>query len=146
MGTLLDTTVFIELERATQTHPSASASPTVNGRLEELLGSDEETGIAAITASELLHGVHRASQQHRVTREALVESIFNAFPVLPFDLLTARIHARIWAQLAATGKEVGAHDRIIAATALASGWQVATANDRHFHDIPGLNTAAISLS
>ncbi len=145
MGTLLDTTVFIELERATRELPPTLAMRTVSERLEHRLGADEDVGIATITASELLHGVHRASWEHRARREAFVETALNAFPALPFDLLAARIHARIWAQLVATGREVGAHDRIVAATALASGWRVATANERHFQDVPGLTTTSVSL-
>ena len=73
----------------------------VSGRLEEQLGPDEEVGIATITASELLHGVHRATPEHRVRREAFVEAVLDAFPPLPFNLLAARTHARIWAGLAA---------------------------------------------
>ncbi|MGO9083354.1 MAG: tyrosine-type recombinase/integrase [Streptosporangiaceae bacterium] len=53
MGTLPDTTVFIELERALRRLPAPGAMNQVSGRLEEQLGSTEEVGIAAITASEL---------------------------------------------------------------------------------------------
>ena len=145
MGTLLDTTVFVELERATRELPGTLAMRTVGDRLQETIGIDEEVGIATITASELLHGVHRASEQHRARREAFVETTLNAFPTLPFDLVAARVHARIWAQLAARGRDVGAHDRIVAATAIASGWRVATANQRHFQHIAGLSTTIVSL-
>ena len=75
----------------------------------------------------------------------IVETTLNAFPTLPFDLVAARVHARIWAQLAAAGQDVGAHDRIVAATAIASGWRVATANERHFQHVPGLSTATVAL-
>ena len=103
-------------------------------------------GIAAITASELLHGVHRASPDHRPQREAFVEAVIAAFPPLPFDLLCARAHARLWAALALSGSDVGAHDRIVAATAIAAGWRVATANLRHFERIPGLAVVGLSLA
>jgi len=145
VGTLLDTTVFVELERATRELPPTIAMRVVGDRLEESLGAEEDVGIAAITASELLHGVHRASERHSSRREAFVETTLSAFPTLPFDLLTARVHARLWAQLAAAGHDVGAHDRIVAATAIASGWRVATANQRHFEHIPGLGTVVVSL-
>ena len=101
MGTLLDTTVFIDLERAVRRLPPDSAMAEVSRRLEEQLGPDEEVGIAAITASELLHGVHRAVPAHRARRETFVETVLTAFPSLPFGLLAARAHARIWAALAA---------------------------------------------
>jgi tRNA(fMet)-specific endonuclease VapC len=146
MGTLLDTTVFIDLERAVRRLPPATAMAAVSERLEEQLGPDEEVAIAAITASELLHGVHRASAEHRARREAFVEAVLAAFPPLPFGLLAARAHARIWAELAGTGQDVGAHDRLVAATAIAAGWRIGTANTRHFDRIDGLDVLAISLA
>ena len=146
MGTLLDTTVFIDLERAVRRLPPASAMAEVSGRLAGQLGPDEEVGIAAITASELLHGVHRATPQHRARREAFVEAVIAAFPPLPFELLAARAHARIWAELAAAGQDTGAHDRIVAATAIAAGWRIGTANLRHFDRIAGLDVLTISFA
>jgi tRNA(fMet)-specific endonuclease VapC len=118
----------------------------VSARLEDQLGADEEVGIAAITASELLHGVHRATLEHRTRREAFVEAVLAAFPPLPFGLLAARVHARIWADLAVADQEVGAHDRLVAATAIAAGWRVGTANIRHFERIAGLDTLTISFT
>jgi tRNA(fMet)-specific endonuclease VapC len=146
MGTLLDTTVFIDLERAVRRLPPGSALAEVSKRLEEQLGPDEEVGIAAITASELLHGVHRATPGHRARREAFVEAVLSAFPPLPFGLLAARSHARIWAELAAAGHDVGPHDRLVAATAMTAGWRVGTANLRHFDRIAGLDILAITFA
>jgi tRNA(fMet)-specific endonuclease VapC len=146
MGTLLDTTVFIELERAVRRLPAASAMDQVSGHLEEQLGATEEVGIAVITASELLHGVHRATPEYRARREAFVEGVLAAFPPFPFDLLAARAHARLWAGLASSGIDVGAHDRLVAATAITAGWRVGTANVKHFERIPGLEVLAITWS
>jgi tRNA(fMet)-specific endonuclease VapC len=138
MGTLLDSTVFIRFERELRGLAPDRAMGEVGGRLVRDLGGSEEVGMAAITASELLHGVHRATSEHRGRREAFVEAVLEAFPPIPFDLRCARIHARIWAELAAAGSDVGAHDRMVAATAVAVGWRVATVNVRHFQIIPGL--------
>jgi tRNA(fMet)-specific endonuclease VapC len=146
VGTLLDTTVFIDLERAIRPLPPATALAEVSGPLEAQLGPDEEVGIAAITAAELLHGVHRAIPEHRSRREAFVETVIAAFPPLPFDLLAARAHARLWAELAATGHDIGAHDRLVAATAITAGWRLGTANRRHFDRITGLDVLAISIT
>jgi tRNA(fMet)-specific endonuclease VapC len=145
VGTVLDTTVFIAFERATRGTPAEHAMQTVSVRLEEHLGANDEVAVASITASELLHGVHRASDEHRAQREAFVEAVLAAFPSLPFDLIAARTHARMWAGLAAAGTDVGAHDRIVAATAVSVGWRIATADTRHFERIPGLSVTAISL-
>ena len=146
MGTLLDTTVFIELERSIRRLPTASAMDRVSERLEEQLDPAEEVGIAAITASELLHGVHRASPEHRARREIFVEGVLAAFPPIAFDLLAARAHARLWADLASAGTDVGAHDRLVAATAIAAGWRVGTANIRHFERIPGLAVVVVDMT
>jgi tRNA(fMet)-specific endonuclease VapC len=146
VGTLLDTTVFIELERAVRRLPADHAMTEVAARLEAQLGAAEEVGIAAITASELLRGVHRATPQHRARREAFVEAVLTGFPPLPFDLLTARAHARLWAELAAAGLDTGAHDRLVAATAITAGWRVGTANVRHFDRVPALDVIAITFT
>jgi tRNA(fMet)-specific endonuclease VapC len=145
VGTLLDTTVFIDFERALRALPAETAMTEVARRLEAQLGSSDVVGIAAITASELLHGVHRADSEHRARREAFVEGVLAAFPPLPFDLLAARSHARLWAELSAAGADIGPHDRLVAATAIAAGWRVATANTRQFAPVPGLEVVAISL-
>ncbi len=146
MGTILDTTVFIALEQAVRDLPTTRAMTEVAQRLEAQLDEHEDVGIAAITASEMLHGVHRATEEHRGRREAFVESVLAAFPTLSFDLLVARVHARLWAGLVSSGAEVGAHDRLVAATALSTGWRVGTANIRHFDRIPGLDVVPLLVA
>ena len=146
MGTLLDTTVFVQLERELSRLPADRAMPEVGARLRREIGDNEDVGIAAITASELLHGVHRASPQHRARRDAFVEAVLLAFPPLPFDLLCARAHARLWAQLVTSGGDIGPHDRLVAATAIASGWRVATANVRHLERVTGLQVIVPNLT
>lgn len=133
MGTLIDSSVLIAAERrALQLDAALATHP------------DEPVGIAAITASELLHGVQRAStraQRHR--RETFVERLLDALPVFPFDLVTARIHASLWASLAAKGVTVGAHDLLIGATAVATGYRVMTRDRRSFGRIPGLEVVVL---
>ena len=93
-------------------------------------------------SSELLHGVHRArTPGQQAPREAFVEQVLAALPVVPFDLVVARIHARLWAELAAQGITGGAHDLLIAATALSLGVPVAPRDVRSFPCIPGLALA-----
>jgi len=77
-------------------------------------------------------------RQHRVQREQFVEAILSRSPVVEFGLEAARVHARLWAELVARGELVGAHDLLIAATAVALDFQLATANARDFQRIPGL--------
>jgi len=100
---------------------------------------ETDLALAAISASELLHGVHRLrSSARKIRAEAWVESILAALPVLPFDLACARAHARLGAHLARKGITIGAHDLIIAASALARGYSVITRDRRSFSRIPDL--------
>ena len=133
MGTLIDSSVLVATERRALDLDQALAAH-----------GEEAVGIASITASELLHGVHRASTTaHRERREAFVERLLAAIPVLPFDLVTARIHASLWASLAAKGTSVGSHDLLIGATAIALGYRVATRDRRSFGRIPGLEVLVL---
>ena len=128
MSVLVDTSVLVALERAAAGGAPADA---------RLLG--EGTLLSAVTASELLHGVHRArTAVQRARRERFVERILDAVPVLAIDLVVARAHARIWVDLAGRGLTVGAHDLWIAATALVHDLRVLTANRRDFDRIEGL--------
>ena len=77
---------------------------------------------------------------------AAAETALAAFPPQPFGLLAARAHARIWAELAAAGQDVGAHDRLVAATAISGGWRVGTANLRHFDRIAGLDVLTVTFT
>ncbi len=132
MAVLIDTSVAIALER------EAAGLETLHDNL-----ADERVFLAAITASELLHGVHRAdTAQRRERRLRHVEAIFEATAILPFDLEVARVHSRIWADLAASGRMIGAHDLQIAATAVAHDLHVATLNREHFSRIEDLQLAS----
>ena len=71
MGTLIDSSVLIAAERRTLA-------------LDDAMGAhaEEPVGIASITASELLHGVHRATTTaQRQRRDAFVERLLAALPV-----------------------------------------------------------------
>lgn len=128
MGLIFDTTEIIHLERNA-------------GHIRELIAGagDEPFGISIISVSELLHGVERApTEAIRVRRQAFVEGILEYIPVLPFDMPAARVHARIWATLAKRGEMIGAHDLIIAATAVSLDYEVVTSNSKDFTKIEGL--------
>ena len=128
MALLFDASVLIEHER---------------GRLdlEHRLGrrGEEECFLSVITASELLHGVHRARGAGIGSRRAAwVEAMIERFPLVPVDLAIARAHARLWSNLAAEGRLIGPHDLWLAATALSRGLALVTANRREFDRVPGL--------
>lgn len=122
MGLIIDSSLLIAAER---------------GRfdMEAFLESEapmEAVFITSVTASELLHGVHRATPERRAGREAYVESVLDDLPILSFDLPCARRHARLWATLEASGNRIGAHDMMIAAICMRFGHKLATLNEGEF--------------
>jgi tRNA(fMet)-specific endonuclease VapC len=128
MGLLIDSSSLIAAERGKLDLEAALAGDL-----------DEDVAIAAITASELLHGVHRLKGGVRQAKaERFVERLLDRLPVVPFDVESARVHARLGAELAAKGAAVGAHDLIIASTAVAIDFAVATRDLRSFPRITGL--------
>lgn len=130
---IVDTSVLIAAERGAVRFTA----------LLESLG-DEPMGLAAITASELLHGCHRATDPGiRVRRAAFVDALLDAIPVLPFGLAEARRHAELWAELMGEGTMIGPHDLLIAATALARGDALVTLNRSEFGRVPGLRLIAV---
>jgi tRNA(fMet)-specific endonuclease VapC len=100
--------------------------------------SSEQFEIAAITVAELWHGVERASGSHRSARESYLRALLDVLPIIPYTELTAYHHARLWAQLEAAGKMIGAYDLIVAATALERDSALATFNKQHFANVKGL--------
>ena len=101
--------------------------------------------MSAVTASELLVGVERASTATRkAQRGAFVEGLLASIPVLEFSMPVARTHARL---LAALSKNVtaGAHDAMIAATAIHHGYAVLTGNVTDFKIFAGLKVEAFNL-
>ena len=128
MAVLIDASILIDAERG-----RLDLEPHVARR------SDEESFLSVVTASELLHGVHRAAQpDQRARRSAFVEGVLERFPLLEIDLPTARAHAQIRADLSAAGALIGPHDLWLAAACIAHGLTMVTANVREFERVPGL--------
>lgn len=133
MAALIDSSVFIAGER---------------GRIDlaDLLAAlgAEALALSAVTASELLYGLHRArTTAQRERRNTYLEAIFAQMTVIAFDLAVARVHSAVSAELDRTGRQVGSHDLMIAATAMAHDYRVATRDLRSFPKIPGLETVRI---
>ena len=133
MAILIDSSVAIAAER--------ERGKTLSIR-EEF--GNQAVAMSALSVSELLHGVHRAdTATRRERRLRSIEGLLGFVSVLAFDLETARIHSRIWADLTARGKPIGPHDLIIAATALAHDLPIATRNPDHFDSVEGLQVRSL---
>jgi tRNA(fMet)-specific endonuclease VapC len=124
---MVDSNVFILFERRGQAIDLSPWEPS------------EAVFISAVTVSELLMGVHRADTEARRTRRsAFVETIIGGIHVLGFTTEVARVHAGIYADLARRGQLIGAHDLIIAATAIYHQLSLLTDNVDEFTRVPGL--------
>jgi tRNA(fMet)-specific endonuclease VapC len=111
--------------------------------LDELIADDDDAAIAAVTAAELLLGVELAGRSRRAGRERYVEEVLGTIPVETYDLDVARAHAVLLAHVRRAGRVRGAHDLIIAATALARDRTVATTDEGGFADLPGIAVRAV---
>ena len=126
MGLLIDTDVFVIAERARKA-------------IDFSAWKDHGSAyISSITVSELLVGVHKANTTaRRKAREAFVEAIIANIPALAFSTESARVHARMIANLSPS-VTIGAHDALIGAQALEHGHAVLTNNVRDFERLPGV--------
>lgn len=125
-GVLIDTSVLIAVERGELDLGAVSADP------------DEPIALSAITAHELLRGVARLPAGVRRARsERWLETLLGAMPIIEYDVDVARVHAALWAEMASSGRALGEHDQMIAATAISAGYDLAT-RDRAFEAVPDL--------
>lgn len=128
MAVLIDSSIMIAYERGQLDLPAQVATREA-----------EEIYLSVISASELLHGVQRATDPAvRARRLAFVEATLARLPALEIDLNVARAHAALWSNLAQQGAIIGVHDSWIAATCIALNLTLVTANVREFNCVPGL--------
>lgn len=99
---------------------------------------DEEIKLAAITVAELWRSVERASGSHRAKRQRFLQRTLPAFDIVPYTETAAVEHARLWADIEATGQRMSPHDLILAATARECGATIVTFNTPRFTAVSGL--------
>jgi len=103
--------------------------------LTRLAEYDGQVVLSALSLAELQRGVYRDPSVTAV-RQARLEVLLQALPVLPFDARAAFAYGRIIAQCGwSRGRD---YDRMIAAHAMSSDAVLVTDNDADFRDIPGL--------
>ena len=122
---LLDTTFLIDAERS-------------NSYLDELIDDDDDVAVAAITVAELKVGVELSKGKTKQSRQSLVEEIVASVPIVDYDLQVAEAHAALLVEVRRQGRPRGAHDLIIAASALSSNRVIVTADQSAFRDLPGV--------
>jgi tRNA(fMet)-specific endonuclease VapC len=102
------------------------------------IADDDDVAIAALTLAELRVGVLLASGKRRTARAAYVDRIEQTLHVEDYTADVAKAHADLLAATRRSGRPRGAHDLIIAATAISSRRTLITSDARGFVDLPGL--------
>ncbi|HJV15254.1 MAG TPA: PIN domain-containing protein [Propionibacteriaceae bacterium] len=103
----------------------------------EVISEDDDLVIAAISVAELRTGIKLAGPAHRAARSEFLLRVLETLPVEPYDVATAEAHGRLLAHVHRSGKQRGAHDLSIAATAVTSRRIILTSDrNAHFDDLP----------
>lgn len=116
-------------------------------RIEDASTLPVEPLITAVTLAELSVGPLVArDERERAARQAHLQQAEADFSPLPFDAAAARAFGRVAAALRRSGRKPAAraYDAMIAATALANGLPVYTANPADFRGIEGLDVVAVA--
>jgi tRNA(fMet)-specific endonuclease VapC len=129
---IVDTGVLVTSERG-------------RAQLADVVAEDDDLVIAAITVAELRMGVELATGPHRGARAEFLSKVLETFPVEPYDLATAQVHGQLLAHVHRGGATRGAHDLLIAATAVATRRTVLiTDRNARFDDLPGVDSLVLS--
>ncbi len=115
-------------------------------RIDEAAALPVEPLITTVTLAELSVGPLVArDEQERAARQAHLQQAETDFTPLPFDAPAARAFGRVAASLRQAGRKptARAYDAMIAATALANGLPLYTANPADFHRIDDLEVIAV---
>jgi tRNA(fMet)-specific endonuclease VapC len=110
--------------------------PLVVPRLQALRPTD--LGVPAIVEYELRYGLLRLPQEAATARLAALTQLLRPLQILPFDSECAAQAARIRVELEAAGTPIGAHDLMMAATALHHQSTLVTRNVPEFSRVAGL--------
>lgn len=94
-------------------------------------------GIPAVVEAELRTGAAESSNPRKNQR--LLENFLAPYQSVPFDHAASMAYADIRAALERQGEAMGAHDLLIAATAVAHDATLVTGNLREFGRVEGLN-------
>lgn len=135
MGVIVDTSVWIDVERKTLTHVEVA----------DRIGNDAVYLTPQVVA-ELQYGVERAATPEQKTRRCSALAKIKRKPCLIVDRTTGETFGQIAAQLDRAGTPATphrTHDLWVAALAIQHSYRVLTRNAKDFSNIPGLDIVVI---
>jgi len=123
------------LDTDTASYVIKGRMPSLDRRLADV--PPEDVCISSVTRAELLYGVRRTPEAHRLAR--VVDQFLARVHSLPWDDAAADRFATIAAELERAGRLIGTLDTMIAAHALATSAVMVSNNVEHFSRVTGLN-------
>ncbi len=128
---ILDTGVLIASERR-------------HAGVADVVAADDDVALAAITIAELRTGIELAAERHRAARSDFLIRVLETLPVLPYKMETAEAHGRLLAHVHRVGTNRGAHDLVIAATAIATKRIIVTTDlSTRYKDLPEVHSVIV---
>ncbi len=92
--------------------------------------------IPSMVQAELLLGAAKSTRPAET--KSVVTQFLSPYLIVPFDAAAAEVYAEIRGSLERAGKPIGPNDYVVAATAIAQGGVLVTANLSEFKRVPGL--------
>ncbi|HLF99056.1 MAG TPA: PIN domain-containing protein [Acidimicrobiia bacterium] len=110
--------------------------------LDGVVSSEDDVAVAAVTVAELELGRALAGARYQPAHDRFIGNVLAVLEVIPYDVAVAHRHAELLFAVRRSGRPRGAHDLIIAATALETEREVLTVDQRGFGDLPGVTLAS----
>jgi len=137
MGLILDSSLLVAAERQ-----GKNARQMLAAIAREV--GETEVAISVVTLVELAHGAARAgTPERKAKRQQFTQELVTALPIHSVTASVALRAGQIDGENQARGIRIPLSDLLIGVTALELGFSVATANVRHFRQVPGLSVVQL---
>ena len=137
MGLILDSSLLVAAERQ-----GKNARQMLADIAREV--GETEVAISVVTLIELAHGAARAgTPERKAKRQQFTQELVTALPIHSVTAPVALRAGQIDGENQARGIRIPLSDLLIGVTALELGFSVATANVRHFRQVPGLSVVQL---
>jgi len=137
MGLILDSSLQVAAERQ-----GKNARQMLAAIAREV--GETEVAISVVTLVELAHGAARAgTPERKAKRQQFTQELVTALPIHSVTAPVALRAGQIDGENQARGIRIPLSDLLIGVTALELGFSVATANVRHFRQVPGLSVVQL---
>lgn len=113
-----------------------------------IISDEDDVAVPAVVVAEYLAGVAQDHEPGRqVVQRAFLDKLLITTPVVPYDIDIAGKHVELLVHTRRDGRPRGAHDLIIAATAIDTDRTLLTTDGKAgFDELPGLTVRLVDQS